>query len=44
MTGLRKVFQKFSELLTLCNLVATPMELGAKLSKLGGEDVNSNTY
>jgi Reverse transcriptase (RNA-dependent DNA polymerase) len=27
-----------------CNLVATPMELGAKLSKLGGEDVNSNTY
>jgi hypothetical protein len=28
-----------------CNLIAIPMELGAKLSKLeGGEVVDSNTY
>jgi Reverse transcriptase (RNA-dependent DNA polymerase) len=39
----RKILQKFG--MHDCNPVATPMELGAKLSKLeGGEDVDSNTY
>jgi Reverse transcriptase (RNA-dependent DNA polymerase) len=39
----REILQKFC--MHDCNPVATPMELGAKLSKLeGGEAVDSNTY
>jgi Reverse transcriptase (RNA-dependent DNA polymerase) len=39
----REILQKFG--MHDCNPVATPMELGAKLSKLeGGETVDSNTY
>jgi Reverse transcriptase (RNA-dependent DNA polymerase) len=39
----REILQKFG--MSDCNPVATPMELGAKLSKLEeGETVDSNTY
>jgi Reverse transcriptase (RNA-dependent DNA polymerase) len=39
----REILQKFG--MSDCNPVATPMELGAKLSKLeGGESVDWNTY
>jgi hypothetical protein len=39
----RKILQKFR--ISDCNPVATPMELGVKLSKLErGEAVDSNTY
>jgi Reverse transcriptase (RNA-dependent DNA polymerase) len=39
----REILHKFS--MHDCNPIATPMELGAKLSKLeGGEVVDSNTY
>jgi Reverse transcriptase (RNA-dependent DNA polymerase) len=39
----REILQKFE--MSDCNPIATPMELGAKLSKLEGREVvNSNTY
>jgi Reverse transcriptase (RNA-dependent DNA polymerase) len=38
----RDILQKFG--MSDCNSVATPMELGAKISKLEGEAVDSNNY